>query len=422
MKRIWKQVQQTLRILGAGILAILVLVSSTVPGGERLEQVRAYTRGVEFDYAGWMLAALWDKGQQWALSAPRYWDEKTQRQVVEDWAALTREVQALRAESARIFADPSVSDPQTAAAPVLARLRAREAEQARLGALSEEILQVQTRAVLAEMGLTYGKQAVPSVLYRISKLPLALVVSPREVIRQDANISLLPDMGLDEITALEQRVEGELGVSALVVQIGGVAVYPTMVMETTNLVYLTDTVAHEWTHNYLTLRPLGMLYDATPELRSMNETAASLAGKEIGLRVLERYYPDLVPPPPAPPAAPQTQQPPAEPPAFDFRAEMHITRVEADRLLAEGKVDEAEAYMEARRQVFYANGYVLRRLNQAYFAFHGAYADTPLGAAGEDPVGPAVRALRAQSGSLREFLNRISWMDEFADLQKALQP
>ncbi|GAP17362.1 hypothetical protein, partial [Levilinea saccharolytica] len=119
---------------------------------------------------------------------------------------------------------------------------------------------------------------------------------------------------------------------------------------------------------------------------------------------------------------PQTQQPPAEPPAFDFRAEMHITRVEADRLLADGKVDEAEAYMEARRQVFYANGYVLRRLNQAYFAFHGAYADTPLGAAGEDPVGPAVRALRAQSGSLREFLNRISWMDEFADLQKALQP
>jgi hypothetical protein len=393
-----------------------------VPGGERLEQVRAYTRGVEFDYAGWMLAALWDKGQQWALSAPRYWDESTQRQVVEDWAALTREVQALRAESARIFADPAVSDPQAAAAPVLTQLRVREAEQARLGALSEEILQIQTRAVLAEMGLTTGKQAVPSVLYRISKLPLALVVSPREVIRQDANISLLPDMGLDEITALEQRVEGELGVSALVVQIGGVAVYPSMVMETTNLVYLTDTVAHEWTHNYLTLRPLGVLYDATPELRSMNETAASLAGKEIGLRVLERYYPDQVPPPPAPPAAPQTQQPPAEPPAFDFRAEMHITRVEADRLLAEGKVDEAEAYMEARRQVFYANGYVLRRLNQAYFAFHGAYADTPLGAAGKDPVGPAVRALRAQSGSLREFLNRISWMDEFADLQKAVQP
>ena len=414
--------QQTLRALGAGILTILVLVSSTVPGGERLEQVRAFTRGVEFDYAGWMLAALWEKGQQWALSAPRYWDERTQRQVIEDWAALTREVQSLRAESARIFADPAVSDPQTAAAPVLARLRAREAEQERLGAWSEEILQIQTRAVLGELGLTYGKQAVPSVLYRISELPLALVVSPREVIRQDANISLLPEMGLDEITALEQRVEQDLGVSALVVQIGGVGVYPTMVMETTNLVWLTETVAHEWTHNYLTLRPLGMLYDATPELRSMNETAASLAGKEIGLRVLERYYPDLVPPPPAPPTAPQPQQLPADPPAFDFRAEMHITRVEADRLLAEGKVAEAEAFMEARRQVFYANGYVLRRLNQAYFAFHGAYADTPLGAAGEDPVGPAVRSLRAQSGSLREFLNRISWMDEFGDLKKAVQP
>ena len=77
--------------------------------------------------------------------------------------------------------------------------------------------------------------------------------------------------------------------------------------------------------------------------------------------------------------------------------------------------------MKARREIFWENGYTIRKLNQAYFAFYGAYADVPGGAAGEDPVGPAVRELRAQSGSLAEFVNRISWMTSFAQLQAAIQ-
>ena len=99
---------------------------------------------------------------------------------------------------------------------------------------------------------------------------------------------------------------------------------------------------------------------------------------------------------------------------------MHLTRVTVDALLATGKIDEAESYMEQRRQVFVQNGYTIRKLNQAYFAFYGAYADVPGGAAGEDPVGPAVRALRAQSKSLADFINRIAWMTSFDELKKAV--
>ena len=82
---------------------------------------------------------------------------------------------------------------------------------------------------------------------------------------------------------------------------------------------------------------------------------------------------------------------------------MHATRVVVDAMLASGKIDDAENYMEQRRQVFVNNGYFIRRLNQAYFAFYGAYADVPGGAAGEDPVGPAVRALRAPKCLARRF-------------------
>jgi hypothetical protein len=94
--------------------------------------------------------------------------------------------------------------------------------------------------------------------------------------------------------------------------------------------------------------------------------------------------------------------------------------VTADELLAQGEIEEAEAYMEAQRQFMWANGYHIRRINQAYFAFHGAYADQPGGAAGEDPVGAAVRKLWQQSDSPAEFLRTMARMDDYTDLQQAL--
>ncbi|HEX2698572.1 MAG TPA: hypothetical protein VHM28_12755, partial [Anaerolineales bacterium] len=144
-----------------------------------------------------------------------------------------------------------------------------------------------------------------------------------------------------------------------------------------------------------------------------------------GAEVMRRYYSDLAPasvPDLNLIAFPQAHPNPGDllRPPFDFRAEMHTTRVTADALLAAGKINEAEAYMEQRRQIFVRNGYAIRKLNQAYFAFYGAYADVPGGAAGEDPVGPAVRALRDQSKSLVDFVNRIAWMTSFDELKQAV--
>jgi hypothetical protein len=229
---------------------------------------------------------------------------------------------------------------------------------------------------------------------------------------------------VDEIVSLEGRVEQAVDVSALVVGIGGIGLYPTMVMETTDINWLAEVIAHEWIHNYLTLRPLGFSYLASSELRTMNETTASIAGKELGQMVVARYYPAFLPQPPEPVAAAQEAEETSivpdtpEPPAFDYRLEMRQTRLTVDEMLAAGKIEAAEAYMEQRRQFLWENGYRIRRLNQAYFAFYGAYADEPGGAAGADPVGAAVRLFRQQSPSLRSFVNRISWMVSVEQLQE----
>jgi hypothetical protein len=259
-------------------------------------------------------------------------------------------------------------------------------------------------------------------LYHATRLPEALVISPRNIIREDEDISLEPEMTTEQMATLENQVEKKADVSALVVPIGGVGIYPTMVDNSTDLSWLLEVISHEWTHNFLTLHPLGALYMATAELRTINETTANISGKEISLEVLKRFYPDLVPPNenqnssnPAPAPAPT----PENPNVFDFNREMHKTRVQVDALLADGKINEAENYMEQRRRLFWDNGYQIRKLNQAYFAFYGAYNDVPGGgAAGSDPVGPAVQLLRQQSKSLADFLNRIAWVTSFQDLQK----
>ena len=227
---------------------------------------------------------------------------------------------------------------------------------------------------------------------------------------------------LNEIINLEEQIEADFGLSALVVNVGGVGTYPTMVIETTSLKNLIETVSHEWIHNYLSLRPLGIRYSKNSDLRTMNETTASIAGEEISQVVIETFYPDLLDTSPLVPDivyASAKLAAPLNADEFSFSREMYNTRVQVDALLAEGKIDEAERYMENRRLFFWENGYAIRKLNQAYFAFHGAYADVPFSAAGKDPVGENVRLLRSRHPSLASFIQAISQMRDYDELVSA---
>jgi len=403
------------------MVAALLLGASAIPPGDKIERVRANTRGIEFDYLSWGIDALGVKLKQLASGSSDYLPEASRRQLVLDYLELVAEIQRSESILNGIYADPDIGDPQAASAELRAMLDDLYAQRERLAPVAESFLQAQVSQIVSELGLGLAGQPVPPVLYHSTPLPLALIVSPRDTIRQDTNISLTPDLTLEERVALEEQVDSSLDVSSLVVNVGGIGMYPTMVMQTSDLNWLSEVVAHEWIHNFLTLRPLGVNYLTSPELRTMNETAASIAGVEIGQALMERYYPELLPPPaPEIPPPPTQDSPSAEPPPFDFRAEMRETRVTVDQLLEDGKVEQAEEYMEARRAFFWENGYRIRKLNQAYFAFYGAYADQPGGAAGEDPVGEAVRRLRAESPSLAAFIKRISWMSSFEQLQHAV--
>ncbi len=415
---------------GVEVTVILIILASVTGYSNPsltnpIEKIRAYTRDIEFDYVEWMIDAAILKVQAASVDLPYTLDHATQKQIVDEYLRATQLILEKEYLLAQIYADPNIQDKETYSQDLRAELNELYTRQSQLAPLAEAVLQGQITQVLAEIGLTSGGQPIPNVWYHSTRLPWALIVSPRERIEQTANISLNMDLTVDEHAILESNIDKSLNTSTLVVPIGGVGVYPTMVARTTNFEWLLNTIAHEWIHNYLMFAPLGLMYTENPETRTINETTASIAGDEIGRLVLEKFYPERIS------ASPTTLQlvsasfdipdPDDIPrPVFDFREQMYITRVNADLLLAEGKIDEAEAYMEERRQVFLRNGYLLRKINQAYFAFHGAYADAPGGAAGEDPIGPAVRQLREQSESLTDFVNTIRWITTLDELQEEL--
>jgi hypothetical protein len=383
--------------------------ASTRPPRGTEASLHRFTAPLEFDFAGWTLEAAFGKVSQAALSDSGYLTPDGRPALVRLFFQRLDEADRLAGDLNAAYASGRAAAPQTTVTrDGLADVRRQIAD---LQPAAESILEQQASVILADAGLAALGSPFPPVSFHLSQLPVALVVSPRAEIRQEALIQLNPGLALEGQIQLEGNVEKDLDVSALVVPGGGSGTYPTMTPETGAQSWVSEVVLHEWTHNWLAFRPLGWNYDTSPALRTMNETTAQLIGQALGRRLLARYYPDLVS------AAVHVAAPRS---TFDFPAEMHATRVHVDDLLAQGRVAEAEAYMEQRRQVFVENGYSLRRLNQAYFAFYGAYAEAPEGAAGEDPIGAAVRQLWQQAESPTSFLHLMSRMDSVADLEQAV--
>ncbi len=330
-----------------------------------------------------------------------------------DWANhLSDQIQA-------VHADPGQTDPDAAAAPLQVELDAVRAEQAARRPAVERILQEQVATVLDEVGLGIGGAVWPPVVFQFTAGPDQLIISPRDRIRIQQTILMVPDQPVSNMERVEAEAEQQPNVSALVEGIGGLGAYPTMVIPVSDLSWVADTIAHEWTHTYLEFRPLGLHYSDNGDTRTLNETVASIVGSEIGRAVIQRYYPELVPPAPpqpAPPARPGQAEAAARP-AFDYGQTMRETRLHVDDLLAKGRVNEAETYMEQQRRLLWEHGYQIRKLNQAYFAFHGSYA---VGPGATDPIGDKLRTLRQRSPDLLAFVRTVAHITSVQELDAAL--
>ncbi len=294
---------------------------------------------------------------------------------------------------------------------------ARESERQRSEDLVENILRRQVEEILIEEGIAFdfpllGRRVFPPVEFEFQTSPHLLVISPRERIETLEKISLVPSMRQREMEEVERQVDS-LGVSSLVVATGGIGSYPPIIPESGSLSYVVGAIIHEWTHNYLYFFPLGQRYSDSQELITMNETVASLVEEELSLKLARIYYPDIY----QQKLEAERKEEGTKLGEFDFNAFMRETRLRVDELLAAKEVKEAETYMEERRKELVEKGYYIRKLNQAYFAFHGSYATAPTSVS---PIGGEMKELRGRSPSLAHFLKTVAQMRSYQDLLDAL--
>ena len=99
-----------------------VLTYSAPRATDEVDRVRAYTRDIEFDYISWMLDAARIKIQQGSVGVPGYLDRESSKVAVMDYLHTTRLVIQTEDALNKIFADPAVTDKQTASAQIRAEL------------------------------------------------------------------------------------------------------------------------------------------------------------------------------------------------------------------------------------------------------------------------------------------------------------
>lgn len=396
-----------------GLLLALVMAASCAPSQSFDGRLGQIVKPYRFDLASWQFQALSYELDDWLFNRQ---EAPGDAAVVVEYFSILEQARTLETE---------VETARTGALPgdltsLEARLDILRDEENYLRGRAEQILEKQITETLAWLGIFNPADSLvgleftfPPVSFRLEVPPHLLIVSPRDSIERLREITLLQEITPGEIEAIEVAVD-ELEASSLVVALGGIATYPAFVASDAGLRFAINTAVEEWLHQYLFLRPLGFLYAldllgaySNYEIAIMNETAVGIASKEIGDLLYQSYY-----------AKYGDSQVEVAEPEFDFYLEMREIRKTVDEYLAQGEIDRAEQFMEQKRLFLSSKGYFIRKLNQAYFAFYGTYADSP---GSISPIGVELRELRAKSPGLSEFLGAVAAMTSRSDLIASLK-
>ncbi len=394
------------------LITYLALMLFLLLGGRdslKLTPVEEVSARYHFDLAGWELAnfpAKWLR-ELGDLAFPFGSRDSDPLQVLQEYFLLEQETRQLRNQISRATATGSSA---RADGELERRLQDATRRRDSLRTSAEQALEAVISTALREEGipLRAGEMLFPPVDFALERPPLALAVSPRGRIELAQLVLLDSDIPIQEREALEERILREVDLSALVVSIGGIATYPS-ILNPGSLRNALIIASHEWLHHYLFFRPLGQSYFRTAELTTLNETTANIFGDELGNRLLT-HLTGVEPPTPQDGDGQSGPTEECREPQFCFSQEMRRTRLRVDQLLAQGEIVEAEAYMEQRRQLFVENGYLFRKLNQAYFARNQTYADNP---ASVSPIYDQLTELRGLSGSLAEFIHLVSGISSY---------
>ena len=349
-------------------------------------------------------------------------DQAERQAAVEQYFQLGQEERGL----ARELRDAAASDDVEARDKIQSSLSNLRERRESIRAVVEETIEAGISSIIVDEDLsTVGQFIFPPVDIRLGDPPKLLITSPRDRIERVHDVLLSTDVTLQEREAIESQLLTESDMAALVENIGGLATYPASIPTNQPMRWTFQAAAHEWMHHYMFFRSLGQNMFKTGEMVTLNETVASIAGDEIGDLAYVLLGGELPVEVPAPPeedieeAADDPDDPDEQGDelVFDFNREMRKTRLQVDDLLGQGKIEQAESYMEERRLFFVENRYSIRKLNQAYFAFYGTYADT---AASVSPIGDQLVRFRSFMPDVGTFVRTVSGVSSYEEFLEML--
>jgi hypothetical protein len=369
---------------------------------------------------GVLTSSLWERGELagkeyhlWRWQADTFLDNVFSRVGI---GPDPDEVAAERAVRAYFRLTSQLRNESDKDAPDLRLIEALTAERALYENDVERYVERLIHEAVASVGLDRGlplfrdaRLVWPPVDFELTTPPRLLIRSPRTEIKRQGDTLLKPGLGLSEIERIEARASDE-DTAVLIVSIGGLAAYPAMVTADRSYASLLDTAAHEWVHHYLAFYPLGEQWGKGGDAETLNETTANIAGREIAALIQKEH-------PIALEEGADGRRTAARPVTVDLTKEMRQLRLNVDALLAQGKVDEAEGLMEEKRRFLEENGVFIRKINQAYFAFYGTYADGP---ASSNPVGPKIERVWELTKDVGAFLRVMREVKNVADLDRSL--
>ncbi|MBM3934738.1 MAG: hypothetical protein FJ319_10630 [SAR202 cluster bacterium] len=373
----------------------------------------------KYNLVQWEVVNIPDKWVHLAASIlPWNGNEESDREILDNYFGLGRDIDRVKADMNAQAARTGI-DSLAGVAEYQAQLDDLKSKRNALRNEVEEIIESHISSAAREAGLDsrFGLVFPPTDI-RLTDPPKVLIVSPRDGISRKYEVLLKADTSLEQSDAMEDRLKEDYNLSGLVVDIGGLATFPACVVNTMPLRQTLQVSAHEWLHHYIFFRPLGQNMFANGDMMTLNETFADMVGRELGDAAYLRLGGTIPQPVIEAPASTSTPAVSPVPAAFNYHKEMRATREQVDTLLAEGRYLEAETYMEERRQVFVARGYNIRKINQAFFAFFGTYAE---GGESSSPIGSQLARLRMAIPDLQTFVKTMVGVKSYEEFEAILE-
>jgi hypothetical protein len=288
LKTIRRRIGTALRLLILLLIIALVFQRGTEDEQRINARLYAVTREHSFNYVNWEVEALLTKAGQELFGFHAYIPESEREDLLVEYFTLQTRLTILDQQMGAALALPNLE----LYAQLSQDYQDTQTQIEDQGALIEHIIEGQVSAVLVDEGFGTLGQVLPPVTMHFLGVPNVVVVSPRDAIRQEMTI-MLGTLTPEELVELEQQAAQAVPDRAIwVTPVGGVGIWPSMVMKTSQPVIAFEITAHEWLHHYLVFFPLGLGYFSSADTRIINETTATVFGYELGNKVIQRFYAD----------------------------------------------------------------------------------------------------------------------------------